>query len=171
MRIGSARRRADEAGFGEPDPVEIERSREEIAEFRIVAEPVLRQHQRLSCPLGGGLGDDCNGRHQAPPSLSRKSDDQSGDLRAGIFLQEMAAGHHVRPLGMRQQALESFSEGLRVKHFVLASPDDQGRQSGLRQRRFEPDEPRPGAGLSSSGIHRGQAQVSRRVSLSGKTAS
>ena len=58
----------------------------------------------------------------------------------------MTAGHHMRSLRMRQQALKSACEGLCVKDFILAPPDDQGRQLGLRQLRFEPNEPRPGAG-------------------------
>ena len=59
----------------------------------------------------------------------------------------MTAGHHVRALGMGQQALESFCEGLYLKHFVLTSPDDQGRHLRLCQRGFQPNEPRLGAGV------------------------
>ena len=77
----------------------------------------------------------------------------------------------MRSLGVRQQALELACEGLCVKDFILAPPDDQGRQLGLRQRCFEPNELRPARAKLSSGIHRGHAQVRIRAPLSNRTAS
>jgi hypothetical protein len=51
---------AEETRFGQPHPIEIEGSHEEGAEFRIVAKPVFRQHQRLASAFGDGPGDDRN---------------------------------------------------------------------------------------------------------------
>ena len=151
-------------GSDSPHPAEIEGSHEEGPEFRIVAKPVFRQHQRMAGAFGDWPGDDRNVSHHMPPCLSRKAAISRAISGPESLPQEVAAVVTMfGPSGVRQQTLEAFGEGRGVEHIVLASPDDQrvAAQSGFRSSSASSQGE---AGLGASACHPGESSAATPMS-------
>jgi hypothetical protein len=93
--IGETRRSLNKPRLREAQSVEVEHSSEVIVELGIVPHPILGQHKCQALSFGAGSRHHDDVAHRSNSLLIKaieEGSNQCGDLRRGVFLQEMAAG-------------------------------------------------------------------------------